>query len=268
MRNYQKFLSYLLLALFFSFGLPVITFASEDINTSCEMIFNNDTTGYGVYIDDQANLLSPSQETALGETMSAITEYGNAVFISIDSNPASSVEKYGQNYGYSHFGNDSYTLFIIDMDYRSICVYSNGEIYKTITSAYADTITDNVYVYATDGDYYTCAYHAFDQILTLLEGRTIAQPMKYISNALLAIVLALLINYFIVMSVSYSKKASDTQILSGINSKVTVINTKKEFLRQTKQYSPQTSSSSGSVSSSRSGGSGMSGSNGGGSHKF
>ena len=240
-----------------------------------EAISHNTKTGYGVYIDDDAELLTASEENDLCQAMEPITAYGNIVFVSIASNSYSSVEDFAADYGYSRFGNESYTLFIIDMDYREIFIYSDGEIYETINDGYAYTITDNVYTYASDGTYYECAYHAFEQILTLLEGRSIAQPMKYISNALLAIVLALLINYFIVMHTSRSVKASNSELLSGIYTKVNVKNPTKKFLHQTKRYSPQNtdsnngarSRSSGGFSGGSSGGGGGS-RGGGGGHKF
>ena len=257
------------LTLILCIGIPSTTFASETTDNS--RVAYNEETGYEIYIDDWAQLLTPSEENDLQKVMESISTYGNIAFVSIDSNPHYSVEDYAEDYGYSHFGNDSYTLFIIDMDYREICVYSDGEIHKTITKAYARTITDNVYSYASEAEYYTCAYHAFDQINSLLEGRSIAQPMKYISNTLLSIVLALLINYFIVMSASRSVKASDAQLLDGIYTKVDVKNPTTEFLHQTKRYSPQSSSSSGSRSSGGRSGGGFSGGGsrgGGGSHKF
>lgn len=221
------------------FGLPATYFGAESGMTASDPYAYNEDTGYEIYIDDWADLLTSSEEDELMNIMGTITAYGNAAFISIDSNPESSVEAYAEKYGYTHFGNDSYTLFIIDMDYRKICVYSDGEIYNTITTAYANTITDNVYSYASEEAYFDCAYEGFLQIATLLDGGSIAQPMKYISNALLALVLALLINYFIVMFVSRSAKASETELLCGINKKVTIIEPTKTFLHQTKRYSPQ-----------------------------
>ena len=95
------------------------------------------------------------------------------------------------------------------------------------------------------------------------------------NNPLLAIVLALLINYFIVMHTSRSVKASNSELLSGIYTKVNVKNPTKKFLHQTKRYSPQNtdsnngarSRSSGGFSGGSSGGGGGS-RGGGGGHKF
>ena len=264
MRKPFQHLGLLLFTLVIFLGMPVTYFGAESGMTASEPYAYNEDTGYEIYIDDWADLLTPSEEDELMNMMGSITTYGNAAFVSIDVNPESSVIDYAENYGYAHFENDSYTLFIIDMDYREIYIYSDGELYNTITTAYANTITDNVYSYASDEDYFTCAYEAFFQMTTLLDGGSIAQPMKYISNALLSIVLALLINYFIVMFVSRSAKASDTELLRGINKKVTIIEPTKTFLHQTKQYSPQSSGSRGGGG--RSGGGRARG--GGGGHSF
>ena len=99
-----------------------------------------------------------------------------------------------------------------------------------------------------------------------MEGRHIAQPMKYISNALLAIAIALLINYFVVRMLSRSRKASTSQLIDGTSYKTEIKNPRTEFVKQTKRYSPQSSSSSGGGGGGRSGGGG--GGGGGGGHRF
>lgn len=230
---------------------------------------SNPETGYYIRIDDAANLLSISEETELQKYMEPISDYGNVAFVSIDNNPEYSTERYAKGYYKEHFGSSSGVLLLIDMEERYIWIYSQGEIYDTVTTAYANTITDNVYSYATRHDYLTCASKAFTQINTLLQGKPIAQPMKYISNALLSVAIALLINYFLVMALSHSRKPSNSQLLDGIFSKTQINNSQAQFVRQTKRYSPQSSSSSGA----RSGGgsrsfSGGGSRGGGGGHRF
>lgn len=264
MRKITTTLRLVLLSLLLCFGLPTVFFASESSEDTNNRVAYNEQTGYEIYIDDWAELLTPSEEDALRKTMEPITTYGNVAFISIDYNPTTSVENYAKRYGSQQFGSESYTLFMIDMDYRKICVYSDGAIYDIVNEDYAETITDNVYRYASDEDYFECATQAFEQINTLLEGNNIAQPMKYISNALLAIVIALLINYIFVMFVSRSRKATDSQLLNGIYAKAEVKNTSIDFLHQTRRYSPQSSSSGGGGGGSHGGGGG----GGGGSHSF
>ena len=151
---------------------------------------------------------------------------------------------------------------------RNIWIYSDGSIYSTITTAYANVITDNVYTYASDKDYFTCANKAFIQEAALLHGRRISQPMKYISNALLAIAIAILINYFIVRQTSRVRKASDNEIVNGVFANNAFNNVSVNFIRQTRTYSPRSSSSSGSSGGHSGGGGGGGHSGGGGGHSF
>ena len=157
----------------------------------------NPDTGYQTVIEDDAELLSEEEEAALQELLEEITAYGNVAFKTIDNNYMST-ENYARSYYKDMFGTASGTLFLIDMDNRIIWIHSDGAVYKVITTAYANTITDNVYRYASDEEYFVCAQKAFEQMLSLLQGQKIAQPMKYISNGLLAIILALLLNYGVV----------------------------------------------------------------------
>ena len=112
-----------------------------------------------------------------------------------------------------------------------------------------------------------CAYKVYEQELALLKGRRISQPMKYISNVLLAVVAALIINYGIVRL--YLRK----DIMKGIFAGKDINNCQVTYRYQTRTYSPvQTdsgsSSSGGSSGGSSSGGSSGGGGGGGGGHSF
>lgn len=251
-------------------GVPQIVLANSDsdsdvITPSASYAAYNEETNYYVYLDDWADLLTDAEENTLLQVMKPITAYGNVGFVSISDNPEYSTEYYVKKYYQERFGYSSGTVLIIDMDERYIWIYSDGEIYQTITTSYATTITDNIYSYASDEDYLTCASKAFEQINTLLEGRHIAQPMKYISNAFLSIAIALIINYFLAMFLSKSRKASVSQLLDGTFYKTEIKNSRAEFTKQTRRYSPQSSGSSGGGGG-RSGGGG--GGGGGGGHRF
>lgn len=244
-----------------AFVMAIMFIAPELI---CASAYENDETGYEALIVDEAGLLSSSEEAKLLEEMEDITEYTNIAFVSVDEN-YSSTENLAMRLNEEYFGNESGVVFIIDMDNRYIWIDSMGGARKTITDDYAQTITDNVYSYASDEDYYKCASKAFAQIYRLFEGQWIAQPMKYISNAFLAVAIALLINYFIVRMLSRASKASSRQIMGGIFTKVDINNARANFTHQTKRYSPQSSGSSGGG---RSGGGGGGGGHSGGGHRF
>ena len=118
-----------------------------------ETVYRNTETGYRVVIEDDADLLTVEEESSLAEKMQAITAWGNAAFKSIDDNPSSTI-RYIENYYKEQFGQDSGTVFLIDMDNRNIWLKNNGKISKVITDSYSDTITDNTYRHASRGDYY------------------------------------------------------------------------------------------------------------------
>ncbi|MDE5966780.1 MAG: TPM domain-containing protein [Lachnospiraceae bacterium] len=207
--------------------------------------YTNEQNGYTAIIEDDASLLSETERQTLLEEMKGITEYGNVAFKTIARNNMGSTGSYASQYYYDKFASNSGTVFLIDMDERNIYIFSNGAIYKTITKSYADTITDNIYTYASKAEYYTCASKAFEQITALLAGQHIRQPMKYASNTLLGIVLALLINYFLVRAFSAAKKPSGSEVMEGIFVKQDMLNFDAQYERETRQYSPQSSGSGG-----------------------
>ena len=231
-----------------------------------DVVFIHNTTGYAAYIDDDADLLSEEEEAALASEMEALTEYENIAFCST-YDAGYGTASYARSYTEARFSGSSGSVFLIDMGNRMIYIDSYGAARKRITTAYANTITDNIYRYASDADYYKCASVAFSQMHTLFEGGRIAQPMKYISNLLLALVLALLINFLFVMHHARKHKPSHSELLRGLYHKVDVTNGAVNFINQTKRYNPPSSSSSGGGGRSGGGGGGGGGHSGGG-HSF
>lgn len=227
--------------------------------------YRNETTGYQVLIEDDADLLTGEEENRLAELMKEITEYGSVALKTIDYN-SRSTQSYIKEYYSDTFGKGSGTVFLIDMDNRNIWIQSDGRIYRIITTSYADTITDNVYKYATNADYYGCCYEAFSEMLTLLRGNRIAQPMKYISNVLLAIIISLFIMYFVVRAMSASRKPNEKELLEATRHQYQLNNPQAVFTHTTKTYSPPSSSGGGGGGHGGGGGGGHSG--GGGGHSF
>lgn len=254
----------LLLISCLSFSLTARAESDTDSYELEPIIWENPETGYQVLLVDDAALLDSGERAQLAEEMQGITTYGNAVFLTTTYNYYSA-SSYARDFYSDLFGHDSGTLFLIDMDNREIYIFSDGAIYRTVTKSYAESITDNVYSYASKANYYRCASAAFEQINTLLAGQKIAQPMKYISNVLLALILAALINYFLAMRTAGSAKASSKEILNSISTQFSFRNSQKWLTKQDKVYSPPSSSSGGGHSG---GGGGGHRSGGGGGHRF
>lgn len=224
------------------------------------LLFPLKTLAYNIVIEDDADLLTNNEEEELYDIMSESIEYGNIIFKTISYN-SSSAESYARNYYHSLYGTESGTMFLIDMDNRYLYIFSDGKNYSYITSSKANIIADNVYRYAKKGEYFKCASKTFKQINTVLSGGKISEPMKYISNSIISLILASFIGFIYVIKSSRIKntiKNFDAQEEFKVNS----VNVKKTGIHRV--YSPPSSSSGGSSG----GGGGGGSSGGGGGHSF
>ena len=172
-------------------------------------------------IADDAHLLSEEEKTRLIEDYSAITEYMGAAFVSTDYSPGST-SSFAEECAIRYYRNDPAVLFLIDMDDREIYVYANGTAQKTISKADARAITDNVYKSASRGDYYECADGAFRQIYAKCTGQKLARPVKHITNALIAVLVGILINYLITAysRIPKAERRTKGEIKASVSSKM------------------------------------------------
>lgn len=167
-----------------------------------------------IIIEDSADLLSKEEEISLEKIMEPVSQYGGAAFVTNNQSYSGYASDLAQAYCLQYFNGDSGTVFLIDMYNRRIQIYSTGAIYKAVGKNWANSITDNVYTYATDGNYYECAAKAFSQIQTILEGGKISVPMRYVSSILLGIAAALLMMYLILWISRKKKMGSSVKTLN------------------------------------------------------
>jgi len=221
---------------------------------------------FKLIIEDEANLLTPEEIEKLHDKMASLTEWGNVAFktVPVGGNTYGSTASLASAYYHEKFGTESGSVFIIDMDKRNIYIFSDGYNYTIITDGKAEIITDNIYRYATNEDYYTCAYTAFDQMSTILSGGKILEPMRHISNIVVAIVLAFFINFLIVSSSTRIKKEDTDEVFKNCDIDVKASNISGRKTGTHRVYSPQSSGSSGGGG----GGGGGGSSGGGGGHSF
>ncbi len=249
------------------FAIPVFTMLLTAVffispAFAYDALYVNENSGYKAYIIDEEDLLTEEEEEELlNEHMKPITEYGGVSFVSTASDD---FEATAAGFCYELFNNDSGTTLVIDMGARKISIMSSGAIYKTINKNYGNIITDNIYTYATSEDYFGCAAEGFDEMLIKLEGGRIAEPMRYISNFLLAIVFALVFNFMYVW-IKKGKVAVDSEALIAAAAGA-VIGTVVGKNLVNSHKTRHTSSSSGGSGGGSGGGGGFSG--GGGSHSF
>ncbi len=217
---------------------------------------------YEIIIKDQADLLSDEQEQALYEELKPLLQYGNAGVITVSENPETTA--YFSRVAYHGLcGNENGTILFIDMANREIYLFSDGRNYEYISDDKAYSITDNSYRYLSDRDYYGCASETFREVKIVLDGGRIAEPMRYINNALLALLIAFLSNFLIVDFMSKQKPAGESELIAYSTSEFIMQNARARFTGQSKRYNPHTESSS-SGGFTMGGGGGFSGGGGGG----
>ena len=184
MQGRKRFLAALLCLCALLMALPQSALAAE-----------TGESAYRVVIDDEADLLTEAQEADLHAIMEKVLPYGNAAFVSVDQN-ATTTERLAETKFLEFFGDTSGALLIIDMDNRYIQLIADGAVYKTVNKTRCNEITK-----------------AFEQVVRLLEGGKVAAPFRYVTNAFLAVCLALIGN-FAVMSLQRRKKVAPENALN------------------------------------------------------
>lgn len=238
------------------------------------MSYEDPASGYRAVIEDDAGLIE--EPTAVLESMKPITEYGNVMLKTVDENNYTAKDL-AEKYLHSTFGKASATIFLIDMDNRKLFIYSDGAIYRTITNSKAEVITDNIYRYASNEDYDSCAIKCFTQMETLLEGGKIAEPMHIIGIALIALLLGMIICFVIMWNGTKKKPVTSAELIKGTDTSIRITEPISKFVSTSRVYSPPSSSDGGGSSSGggysggsggSSGGGGGGSSGGGGGHSF
>ena len=225
----------------------------------------NEETGYRAVIDDAAGLLDAAEYDAVFDTMMPITEYCNVGFYSYAGTSREYVMDKAKAWANATF-TGTCTLFIIDMATRQLAVWSSSDVQKTLTQDKAYTITDNVYRYASRREYAGCAETAFNQTARVMKGDQVSGAMRYISNALLALLAALLLAYlFISARMEQEVKVSMPDIVTATAGAGAVIAAKK-LTKKIRHTSSSGGGFRGGGGFSGGGGGGFSG--GGGSHGF
>ena len=218
-------------------------------------------SGYPVYIDDEADLLTDEEEARLIEDMRPLSRYGTVAFYSI-AEGFGSVDAKTNQYINDHISADdsfSCAVLLIDMQQRELCFRARGEIYRYVGIGDMYTITGNVSARATGGKYYDCAAEAYWQMLSLLLDYRVPSIVSILCSAVLAAALALLIAYHIVTKDMFvvKEREATTDYMNVTFNTTGLAFTSERLVRSTKKYIPRNNSDFG-------GGGGGGGSGGGG----
>ena len=227
-----------------------------------------------VTVMDDAGMLTAAESDKLKQDMLPVTAFYPVAFVTTNDTDHTSAESYSRRIYNQIFDSNGGVLFLIDFDTTD----SDGrQLYIRVTNrssklsvAKCNTITDNVYTYARDGKYYECARRAFSQITDVLDDRAVPQPMKHMSNLLIAVCLALFVVFTTANSRTRIKKPGEVYLLDkNISKSVRLEDGSRQLIKRYKQRNASYSSGGGGggFSGGGGGGGGGGGSHGGG-HGF
>lgn len=211
---------------------------------------------YQVRIIDHADLLTDAEEKQLAEQLENLVQYGNMVFYTTKLPKGTNYEKHSEDTYYRMFANQPGVIFQIDMGNRKLTLSTSAAADKVLAPE-RDSIVDNIYEYATAKNYYKCASECFRQIEIIFNDGEIAHDMKHINNGIIALVLGLILNLWIICATSRTSASKAKEKLLGkliVGASLTnVVISEGKVIRR---YKPRKSSSGGGGGGSSGGGGG------------
>lgn len=203
--------------------------------------YTNPTTGHRAVIIDELGSLSAEEAIELLQAMEPITKYGDAVYKTTVSSGAFDPEKYMDiQYGVTMSGATG-VLVLLDAGNNSFKVRCGGKWETMINRKQAESIaTIALNGYRENEQAVTVPQTAFNQVYARLEQARKARPVKYVCNAMLALILAMLINFVLVDKLSRMQKTSDQELLENAAGYCRHGEVMIEYLTRTETYSPQT----------------------------
>ena len=248
------------LAMLCAVGLSLSAFLPVN---AADLTYQSEDTGKVLVVEDRQDLFTEEEIQQCMDAAAGVLEYANVYIVTSKTEDYKGLAKQLVDETFGE-GTDS-TLFMINMDPRRIYIFSEGKTKKTLTQGKALTITDNIYRQASMGAYYACVEKALKQEATLLSGRRILEPMKYIGDFFLAFMVAMLLVFMLTFRLRPKEKR---EVIAGIDEAVLAAiaaGIAFSFSSEERIYDPPSSNDSGSGGGGFSGG-GDSGSGGG--HAF
>lgn len=141
---------------------PVIVEATDSKDTAGNMkqyekVFVK--SSFGCFIDDQAELFEPEEKKVILTFLNGIypQHFGPTAVVTVEKNSYESTKDFAREYFNDNFETQDGLIFIIDMQYRTLFIYSRGEFATYVTDAKAEEIISQVAGDATNKEYFKCA---------------------------------------------------------------------------------------------------------------
>ena len=179
-------------------------FAASDTNAFSGLPSRrNERTGYSAVIADEADLLTSAEEAKLLDEMYPLTEYANIAIYTVDTPTSKADYERARQKRVELFGSTANAaIFTIDMYLRRIVIQRRGNMESYFNNSRANNITNNVASLATQKKYYSVCSTAMDQMYRVIQGRAVPEPMRYLSIAVIALMLGCITAFIVALSTS------------------------------------------------------------------
>lgn len=118
------------------------------------------------HLYDNALLLSETEQQAAAERVSDLEEITGWEIYAVTTEDAEgkATRDYADDFYDTHAQSEDGVLLLIDMDNREVTISTVGEAIYFLNDDRIDTILDNCYSYAGNGEYYNCFSEMFDGV--------------------------------------------------------------------------------------------------------
>ena len=130
----------------------------------------NESTEFRAMMEDSAGLIQQNEMYSVMKSMIPITEHCNIAFITYPEDGDNELRSTAKAHSWGNMifhDSTPYIVCAIDMKKRNIAIYSS-DTSKLLTTEKMNSITEQVYVYAQNGEYNICASKMLELILSEL----------------------------------------------------------------------------------------------------
>ena len=186
----------------------LVTIFSSVINSASNSPeYLDEESGYRAIIVDDADLLDPAGEKEILEEMKNLTEFANIAIYTTKSKSGTKNElEKAKEKRIELFGKENSAVLIIDMHLRKIGIHRNGNMEEYFSNTTVNNITNNVAGMAHKGNYSGCCRSAIHQMLSVIQGEKVPEPMRHIGNLCISVALGILASFGIAIVTSTTFK--------------------------------------------------------------
>lgn len=243
-------------------------FALDRVNASKEAAAQTEAGKWESSIQDRVGLLMEREEQELLADMKPITAFCPIVLETVSRTYSSSTALYAEAQFNHLFPQRNGILFLIDMEHRMLWI-QKADSNSLLTTEKCLSITDNAYRDASKGEYFKCAKNVIHQIAQTMCGRSIPEPMKHLSNLVLALCISLFgVFLYVSRGTGVLMPGKVYQFGPEAERELNFHNVKQSYLRTIVHSASSDGSGGGGGSRSSGGGGGGGGGSSGGGHGF